>query len=265
MDIFQTIVLALIQGLSEFLPISSSAHLLLPKELLGWSDQGLAFDVVVHLGTLFAVVYYYRINLKTLSGDFYHSLIDKKTIGESKLAWGVLLATIPVGLVGLFFKDFIETNFRSIEVIAYATLLFGFLLAVADWVSKRNPSPRNSINWMDVLFVGVMQALALIPGTSRAGITITAGLLIGLSAQMSTRFAFLLSIPVITLSAFLMLAELSQSALEVDWIALTLAFIVSGVSAYLTVVFFIKLLDKIGLMPFVVYRFILGVLLLLLI
>ena len=99
MDIFQTIVLALIQGLSEFLPISSSAHLLLPKELLGWSDQGLAFDVVVHLGTLFAVVYYYRINLKTLSGDFYHSLIDKKTIGESKLAWGVLLATIPVGLV----------------------------------------------------------------------------------------------------------------------------------------------------------------------
>ncbi len=265
MDIFQTIVLALIQGLSEFLPISSSAHLLLPKELLGWSDQGLAFDVVVHLGTLFAVVYYYRSNIKTLSGDFYHSLIDKKTVGESKLAWGVLLGTIPVGLVGLFFKDFIEANFRSIEVIAYATLLFGFLLAVADWVSKRNPSPRKSINWMDVLFVGVMQALALIPGTSRAGITITAGLLIGLSAQMSTRFAFLLSIPVITLSAFLMLLELSHSAIEVDWIALVMAFIVAGISAYLTVVFFIKLLDKIGLIPFVVYRFVLGVLLLLLI
>ena len=262
MDFFQTIVLALIQGLSEFLPISSSAHLILVPKVVDWPDQGLAFDVVVHLGTLFAVVYYYQSQIRSMSCDFYSACIQRRHEGESKLALGVLLATIPVGLAGLLFKDFIEINFRSTEVIAYSTLIFGVLLGLASWINSQNNQPRNSINWFDVFFIGMMQVLALIPGTSRSGITITAGLLVGLSAQMSTKFAFLLSIPVISLASLLMLFDLYQQPQMVNWYLLSLGFLVAMISAYLTIVFFVKLLDSIGLMPFVVYRLILGVALL---
>jgi Undecaprenyl-diphosphatase (EC 3.6.1.27) len=143
MDIFQTIILALIQGLSEFLPISSSAHLILVPKIVNWPDQGLAFDVVVHLGTLSAIVYYYREVIKQLSVDFYYSVIKVQNIGQSRLAWGVLLGTIPVGLSGLFFKDFIEFNLRSIEVIAYSTLLFGVLLGFASWLNAKNTNPES--------------------------------------------------------------------------------------------------------------------------
>jgi undecaprenyl-diphosphatase len=258
----QTIVLSLVQGLSEFLPISSSAHLILVPKLTDWPDQGLAFDVVVHMGTLSAVVFYYRAILKILIHDFFYSVIKVQTIGQSSLAWGVLLGTIPVGLAGLLFKDFIEVNLRSTEIIAYATLVFGVLLGFSSWVNTRGNYTIESLNWIDVSFIGMMQSLALIPGTSRSGITITAGLLIGLSRKMSIQFAFLLSIPVITLSALLMMLDLYQQPQLVDWSMLILGFVLAAVSAYLTVVFFIKLLDTIGLMPFVIYRIILGVLLL---
>jgi undecaprenyl-diphosphatase len=262
MDFIQTIVLSLVQGLSEFLPISSSAHLILVPKLSDWPDQGLAFDVVVHMGTLSAIVFYYRAIIKILINDFFYSVVKIQTVGQSKLAWGVLLGTIPVGLAGLLFKDFIEVNLRSTEVIAYSTLVFGLLLGFASWINTRNQSSRVELSWQDIGFVGIMQALALIPGTSRSGITITAGLLIGLSKNTSTQFAFLLSIPVITLSALLMLLDLYQQPQVADWPMLLLGFLVSAISAYFTVVFFIKLLDTIGLMPFVVYRIILGVLLL---
>lgn len=262
MDFIQTIVLSLVQGLSEFLPISSSAHLILVPKLSDWPDQGLAFDVVVHMGTLSAIVFYYRAIIKILINDFFYSVVKIQTVGQSKLAWGVLLGTIPVGLAGLLFKDFIEVNLRSTEVIAYSTLVFGLLLGFASWINTRNQTARVDLSWQDIGFVGLMQAFALIPGTSRSGITITAGLLIGLSKNTSTQFAFLLSIPVITLSALLMLLDLYQQPQVADWPMLLLGFLVSAISAYFTVVFFIKLLDTIGLMPFVVYRIILGVLLL---
>ena len=262
MDFIQTIVLSLVQGLSEFLPISSSAHLILVPKLSDWPDQGLAFDVVVHMGTLSAIVFYYRAIIKILINDFFYSVVKIQTVGQSKLAWGVLLGTIPVGLAGLLFRDFIEVNLRSTEVIAYSTLVFGLLLGFASWINTRNQSSRVELSWQDIGVVGIMQVLALIPGTSRSGITITAGLLIGLSKNTSTQFAFLLSIPVITLSALLMLLDLYQQPQVADWPMLLLGFLVSAISAYFTVVFFIKLLDTIGLMPFVVYRIILGVLLL---
>jgi undecaprenyl-diphosphatase len=262
MDIFQTIVLALIQGLSEFLPISSSAHLLLPKELLGWPDQGLAFDVVVHLGTLTAVVYFYQSTLRVLANDFYTSIIKRQSVGESRLAWGILLGTIPVGVSGFLFKDTIMLNFRSLEVVAYTTLIFGILLGVASWFNTKNTKPRVSINWFDVLFIGMVQTLALIPGTSRSGVTITAGLLIGLSRQVSIQFAFLLSIPVITIVSASILIELYSQLQVVNMSLLFLGFIVSLLSSYFTIVVFIKLLDRIGMMPFVVYRLLLGIYLL---
>ena len=262
MDILSTIVLALIQGFTEFLPISSSAHLILLPKVFLWSDQGLLFDIVVHLGTLSALIYYYQTNVKELAFDLYGSIIGKKTFSETILVWGILLGTIPVGLVGLFFKDFIEFNLRSFQVIAYTTLIFGVLLGVADRLNRQRRKPREVINLMDIIFIGSMQALALIPGVSRSGITITAGLLIGLSLKFATRFAFLLAIPITLLLVMVLLIDVYDGGQPIYWEHLLIGFVVSMFSAYLTIYFFIKLLNTIGLMPFVIYRITLGGLLL---
>ena len=264
MDIFQTIILGLIQGLTEFLPISSSAHLVLIPKLSGMKDQGLAYDVVLHFGTLCAIVYYYRCSLLSMSKSFFNSLQTRRFEGDAGLAWAVLLGTIPVGLAGIIFKNDISINLRSVEVIAFATIFFGLLLGFSDWLHSRMDRVRDVIRASDVLIVGCFQALALIPGTSRSGITITAALLVGLSRQMSIKFSFLLAIPVITLATLAKMFDLVNESAEVDWLMLTLGFIVSAVTAYATVVFFIRLVDRIGFLPFVIYRILLGVLLLLL-
>ncbi len=264
MEIFQTIILSLVQGLTEFLPISSSAHLVLIPKLSGLKDQGLAYDVVLHFGTLCAIVYYYRCSLLSMSKSFFNSLQTRRLEGDAGLAWAVLLGTIPVGLVGIFFKNDISINLRSVEVIAFATIFFGLLLGFSDWLHSRMDRVRDVIRASDVLIVGCFQALALIPGTSRSGITITAALLVGLSRQMSIKFSFLLAIPVITLATLVKMFDLVNESAEVDWLMLTLGFIVSAITAYVTVVFFIRLVDRIGFLPFVIYRILLGVLLLLL-
>ncbi len=264
MDIFQTIILGLVQGLTEFLPISSSAHLVLIPKLSGMKDQGLAFDVVLHFGTLCAIVYYYRCSLLSMSRSFFNSLQTRRLEGDAGLAWAVLLGTIPVGLAGIYFKDSISLNLRSVEVIAFATIFFGLLLGFSDWLHRRLVRVRDMIRVSDVLIVGCFQVLALIPGTSRSGITITAALLVGLSRQMSIKFSFLLAIPIITLATLVKMLDLANESAEVDWLMLTLGFIVSAVTAYVTVAFFIRLVDRIGFLPFVVYRILLGALLLLL-
>ncbi|SVA19962.1 uncharacterized protein METZ01_LOCUS72816 [marine metagenome] len=264
MDIFQTIILGLIQGLTEFLPISSSAHLVLIPKLSGMKDQGLAYDVVLHFGTLCAIVYYYRCSLLSMSKSFFNSLQTRRLEGDAGLAWAVLLGTIPVGLAGIIFKNDISINLRSVEVIAFATIFFGLLLGFSDWLHSRMDRARDVIRASDVLIVGCFQALALIPGTSRSGITITAALLVGLSRQMSIKFSFLLAIPVITLATLAKMFDLVNESAEVDWLMLTLGFIVSAITAYATVVFFIRLVDRIGFLPFVIYRILLGALLLLL-
>ena len=264
MDTFQITVLALIQGLTEFLPISSSAHLLFPSELFNWPDQGLAFDVVLHLGTLSAIVYYYRCNLRSMSNDFFRSFKTRQLTADAKLAWGVILGTIPVGLAGLLFKDFIELNLRSIEVVAYTTIIFGLLLGLSDWFHRKKDKLREIITWRDVVIVGLFQAAALVPGTSRSGITITAALLLGLSYKLSLKFAFLLSIPVIILSTLLMALDLTNSANAIDWLGLLLGFVVSAIAAYATISMFIRLVDGVGMLPFVLYRLLLGGLLFLL-
>ena len=264
MDIWQSIVLALIQGVSEFLPISSSAHLILVPKLSDWPDQGLAFDVVVHLGTLVAIVYYYRCLIYTLLLDFYSSIHERARVGESDLAWGVLFASIPVGLAGWLFKETIETQLRSTDVIAITTIGFGLLLGLASYLNSKRYTLRTRITHWDVMLVGLAQALALVPGTSRSGVAITAGLLLGLSKQSATRFAFLLAIPVIVFSTGYMLFELYQNQASAAIDLLLIGFVVSALTAYFSIVFFIKLLDLIGMMPFVIYRLALGALLLLL-
>ncbi len=263
METWQELILALIQGLTEFLPISSSAHLILFPRLMGWNDQGLAFDVAVHVGTLGAVVLYFRRELLKMSRDWAASLATRRCTPEARLAWGVLIGTIPVGLFGLLFKDFIETSLRSPLVIALATIVFGLLLW---WADRRGRRQRDeySLSLGDILYIGLAQAVALIPGTSRSGITITAGLMLGLSRAGAARFSFLLSIPVIVLAGLLEVRDLVQGSAALPLTDLLLGAAVSGVTAYLSIHFFLSLLERIGMLPFIVYRLLLGAMLLVL-
>lgn len=261
MLIEQIIILALIQGLTEFLPISSSAHLILVPMLSGWTDQGLAFDVAVHVGTLTAVVFYFRKQLNAMTRDWLASVYTRTQIGESRLAWAVLMATIPVGLFGLLFHDFIATQLRSPLVIAATTIGFGVLLGWADWKGRR-VRDEHTLNAGNVLFVGLAQALALIPGTSRSGITMTAGLMLGLTREAAARFSFLLSIPVIVLSGGLETVKLVQADISPDWQALVVGTLLSAIAAYLCIHLFLKFITHMGMWPFVVYRLLLGIALL---
>lgn len=260
MDILQIIVLALVQGLTEFLPVSSSAHLILVPILTGWEDQGLAFDVAVHVGTLSAVVFYFRKEIGLMFVAWIDSLKGRHT-EDSRLAWGVLIGTVPVGIAGLLFKGFIEDNLRTELVIAITTIVFGLLLWYADWSGKR-ARDEHSLSLKDIFIIGCAQAIALIPGTSRSGITITAGLMLGLTAKASARFSFLLSIPVIVLAGGLETLDYLAVASAGDVNDLLIGALISGISAYLCITAFLKLLERIGMTPFVVYRLILGVVLL---
>lgn len=260
MDLIQIIVLALVQGLTEFLPISSSAHLILVPLLTEWKDQGLAFDVAVHVGTLLAVVLYFRKQLADMAVDWFGSVQGKHT-DNSRLAWAVLFGTIPVGLCGLIFNDFIKESLRGALVIAATQFVFAAYLWWADAKGKRNRD-EYSIRWKDVLIIGIAQAIALIPGTSRSGITISAALMIGLTRDAAARFSFLLSIPVIVLAGGLETLNYLSVAKGSDFTSLIVGAAISGVSAYLCIHYFLKLLNKIGMLPFVIYRFVLGAVLL---
>lgn len=260
MDIIQIIVLALVQGLTEFLPISSSAHLILVPFVTDWPDQGLAFDVAVHVGTLTAVVLYFRKEINKMFFAWLQSLKGKHS-EDSKLAWGVLIGTIPVGLAGLLYKDFISEHLRTPLVIAVTTLIFGFLLWYADWSGKRQRD-EHSLSWKDIIVIGCAQAIALIPGTSRSGITITAGLLLGLTASAAARFSFLLSIPVIVLAGGVETLDYLAVASMNDMNDLIIGALISAVSAYLCIHFFLLLLERVGMTPFVIYRLFLGIILL---
>lgn len=263
MDILQIIVLALVQGLTEFLPVSSSAHLILVPLITSWDDQGLAFDVAVHVGTLTAVVFYFRKEINKMFFAWFASLQGKHS-EDGKLAWAVLIGTIPVGLVGLIFKDVISESLRTPLVIATTTIIFGFLLWYADLSSKRSAKRERdeyAMSWKDIIVIGCAQAVALIPGTSRSGITITAGLLLGLTAQASARFSFLLSIPVIVLAGGFEVLEYLEVASIKDMDDLIIGALISAISAYFCIHFFLKLLERIGMMPFVIYRLLLGLVL----
>jgi undecaprenyl-diphosphatase len=254
-------MLALLQGLTEFLPISSSAHLILMPRLLGWQDQGLAFDVAVHVGTLAAVVIYFRHDINRLLLAWLQSCVRRQLTDDARLAWFVLLGTLPVALAGLLLHDFIETWLRSPLVIALATIGFGLLLGVADWRGRQQRS-ESGLRLSDVVWIGLAQALALIPGTSRSGITMTAGLALGLTRSAAARFSFLLSVPVIIMAGGYETLKLLQQAGPVAWGDLVLGTGVAAASAYLCIHLFLRLIERVGMLPFVIYRVLLGVLLL---
>jgi len=257
MDLLQIIVLALLQGFTEFLPISSSAHLILPSQVLGWPDQGLAFDVATHVGTLSAVLLYFRQDVQQLITGWLTTGFSSTPSTEGRLAWLIVAATVPAGLCGILFDGWIEENLRSTQVIATTTIVFGLLLWFADARSKQQKELLE-LTLFAALVIGAFQALALIPGTSRSGITITAALLLGFRREPAARFSFLLSIPLILAAGGLKTIELVQSAIVVDWFAIGLATLVAAVSAYICIYFFLALINRMGMLPFVVYRLTLG-------
>ncbi|MDO3381647.1 undecaprenyl-diphosphate phosphatase [Gilvimarinus algae] len=269
MQWLEVVVLALIQGLTEFLPVSSSAHLLLVPLFTDWPDQGLAFDIAVHFGSLLAVLAYFRQDIARLARAWISSLVNGDKSAEARLAWAVLLATIPVGLVGLLVKSYIEDHMRSGVYMGYSLIVFGLLLGWADWRYSRRVKTGDrddsslckseyQLSVRQITGIALAQILALIPGTSRSGITMTAGLLLGLTREASARFSFLLSIPVIALAALLQSVEIIGEPQAVRFDHLLVGTAISAISAYACIHWFLILIKKLGMQPFVIYRLLLG-------
>ncbi|MFT7688523.1 MAG: undecaprenyl-diphosphatase [Candidatus Azotimanducaceae bacterium] len=252
----QSILLALIQGITEFLPISSSAHLILPSSLFGWPDQGLAFDIAVHLGTLLAVMWYFRSDIVSLSLAFIGQLGGKAS-KEGRFAINLIIASIPIIPAGLLLKPLIEGDLRSVDVIIITTIFFGIMLYVADRLGSRQKDALE-LNWKDALLIGFSQCFALIPGSSRSGVTISMALLLGYTRECAARISFLLSIPAIAGAGTLKTFDLITLDTHVDWQSLALGAGVSFISAYICIRVFLRLIESVGVLPFVIYRLALG-------
>ena len=252
--------LALLQGFTEFLPISSSGHILLPKELLGWPDQGLIFDVAVHVGSLLAVLIYFRQDIALLIKAWLRSCFKQEHSSDSKLAWLVILATIPAGLLGYLLNDFVAQYSRSMLIIGITSILFAGLLYLSERIGKQQFDLKN-LSIKSSLIIGLFQMMALIPGTSRSGATMTAALFCGLTRQAAAKFSFLLAIPIIAAGGLLEGIEMWQVGTAGQWGELLYALIVSALMSYLCIHYFLRLIERIGFLPFVIYRVVMGVLL----
>jgi len=262
MDNLHVFILAVIQGLTEFLPISSSAHLVLMPKLLGWTDQGLVFDVAVHFGSLLAVLYYFRSEVWRMLRAWVRNVGGGEADQDSLLAWWVIIGTLPVLVFGFLLQGVIEESLRSPWVIATASIAFGLLLWLADFKGVRKRD-EYSLRLKDVFLIGWFQVLALIPGTSRSGITITVGLFLGLSRKAAARFSFLLAMPVIFASGVLQTIRMFTEVSPIGWGELALGILLSALSAGLCIHYFLRLVERIGMLPFVIYRVLLGLLILL--
>ncbi len=261
----QAFWLALLQGITEFLPVSSSGHLVLLPALSGWTDQGLPFDVAVHVGTLAAVVIYFRKDLILILGDWVRSLYTGQATMHSKLAWFVVFTTALTGIAGLLLEEVIINAARKPVPIAIATLVFGIVLGLADRLGKKTGT-LESLGWKEVLLIGCAQVLALIPGTSRSGITISAAMMAGLTREAATRFSFLMAIPIIALAGIWQTRNIMVGSAppewQTQWGILAFATFVSASAAFVCVHYFLQFVQRFSLMPFVIYRLVLGVIIL---
>ena len=257
MDTIQVIVLAIVQGISEFLPISSSGHLILVPFFFGWPDQGLAYDAAIHIGTLLAIVLYFRVQLFDMARAWSRSLTHREHTRDSRLAWVIFWGTFPVCIVGLLFSDFIEKNFRSPLLVATTLTVYGILLWVADRFGRRERD-EYSVSWREGLLIGCAQALALVPGTSRSGITMTAGLGLGLTREGAARFSFLLAVPATVLAALYEVWKMLQADSPIDWVSVFLGITLAAVSGLACIHFLLRFLQKFGMLPFTLYRLLLA-------
>jgi len=262
---FQSTILGIIQGLTEFLPISSTAHLRIVPAILKWDDPGTAFSAVLQLGTMLAVLIYFWKDLLKIYGALLSDLFSykKPVSNESKLAFWILLGTIPICIFGLLFKEPLEAGMvRNLNLISFYLIFFGLLLFVSEMIAKQNRK-LSQINALDVLMIGIAQAFALIPGASRSGVTLFAGLLLGFKRTDAARFSFLLSVPAVLLSGLLELNTLFSGALQEctpPWDKLFMGVIGAYLAGYFTIDFLLKFLQTHKTYVFVVYRILLGVL-----
>ncbi len=262
MDALQAALLALIQGLTEFLPVSSQAHLVLYSLFTGTDYQGLDFDIILHAGSLVAVMAYFRAELWAMARDWTGSVAGGRATADSRLAWLIIIATIPAGIFGLLFKDAAEVALRSPLIMGSALIGFGLLLGWADW-RHRGQRDEYSLTVRDAVIIGLAQALALIPGTSRSGITITAALFLGMNRESAARFSFLLSVPIIAAAGLLGVRSVIGNGMQTELPVLAVGFVVALISTYACIHYFLAFIRRIGMQPFVIYRVALGLVLLL--
>lgn len=255
--LWHLLVLAVVQGITEFLPISSSAHLILVPVLAGWRDQGLAIDVAMHIGTLAAVVLYFRLDVAALVGGFFDILRGRRS-REGHLLSMVLLATLPVVVAGFLLHDRIANDWRSPLLITVTTALFGVVLWLADRRAARAQGCVDAIGWREAAIIGLAQALALVPGVSRSGITMTAALFLGLTRPEAARFSLLLSIPTTAAAGVLGSFDLVQSGDAALQTEALIAGALSFGSALVAIGCLMAWLKRATFMPFVVYRLLLA-------
>ena len=260
MDAFQAIVLGIVQGLTEFLPISSTAHLRIVPAFFGWDDPGAAFTAVVQLGTMAAVLLYFRVELWQIARHWLYSARggERPASLEARLGWYIIVGTIPIAILGLAFKDSIEHGFRSLELIGSAMILFSFVMLWAERVSRRD-RPLRAITGRDGMIIGGFQALALVPGVSRSGAMISAGLFRNFERTAAARYSFLLSVPAVVLSGLFELRHVGEGG-GPGAAATLVATLVAFVVGYASIAFLLRYLARHTIEVFVVYRVVLGVL-----
>ncbi len=259
MDAFQAIVLGIVQGLTEFLPISSTAHLRIVPAFAGWEDPGAAFTAVTQLGTMAAVLLYFRRDLLGIVRGWVGGLRDgaRRDTTEWRLGWYILLGTIPIGIFGFVFKDQIESGARELTLIGCTLIALGLLLLLAEKVGRRERKVED-LRLRDGIVIGFAQAAALVPGVSRSGATMTAGLFLGLDRAAAARYSFLLSVPAVVLSGAFELREIGGEG-AVGFAPTAIATLLAFVSGYAAIAFLLRFLVEHTTTVFVVYRVGLGI------
>ncbi|MCC6755179.1 MAG: undecaprenyl-diphosphate phosphatase [Solirubrobacterales bacterium] len=261
MDLFQSIILGILQGLTEFLPISSSGHILILPALLGWEDPGAAFTAVIQLGTEAAVLIYFRRDLWDIARTWLASLRRPELRRDlnARMGWYLIIATIPISILGLAFQDQIETAARNLWIVGSMLIVFGLILGLADRIGSRERTV-GQLSFRDGALIGLAQSLALIPGVSRSGATISAGLFLGLDRRAAARFAFLLAIPAVVLSGFYELYKLlsGKEHFGEPMLNIAVATVVAFVVGYAVIAWLLRYLTTHSMAVFVWYRVIVG-------
>jgi undecaprenyl-diphosphatase len=256
LDLIHFIVLGIVQGITEFLPISSSAHLILTPHLFGWEDQGLHHDVAAHTGSLAAVCCFLRQDMRSIVAGAMQGHGEAATRSWRMIGF-LVVGTLPVIVSGLLLRDAVATTFRAPLLIASTTLFYGALLGCADWIGRRTRE-QAALSWRDAVIIGLAQGLAVVPGTSRSGITMTAALFLGLNRRAAVHFSFLLSIPAILLAAAWESLHMIMAADPIPWATMGVVAVSSAITAYIAIHYFVKFIDRTGMTPYVIYRLLLG-------
>lgn len=258
-DLLKAVVLGVIQGLTEFLPISSSAHLRIFPELFGWGDPGAAFTAVIQIGTELAVLIYFRKDIWRIGSAWTRSLFRAELRGtfDARMGWFIIVGSLPIVVLGVLLKDVIERDFRNLWIVGCTLVVMGVVLGIADRVGRTDRA-LNKLTMKDAVLMGGAQALALIPGVSRSGATISMGRFLGLEREAATRFAFLLAIPAVVGAGLFELKEIPHGHNDFGWGPTIVATVVSFVVGYAAIAWLLRYVSTNSYTPFVIYRILLG-------